>query len=139
MLRFDIAPVCSNAYRGQALLTFIISSLYVFTPLGWLSGLLAAGALLRGFVSPHYCLSYRLFSSLTRRMGVEKKVNAGSKMFADKIATVAASVMFVAWWQGWAFGVIPAGALMFFSLLDLTTGFCAACWAYTAWYRMRGA
>jgi|GEM_PF-5933305 len=31
MLRFDIAPVCSNAYRFQAAMSFAIAALYLFT------------------------------------------------------------------------------------------------------------
>lgn len=32
MLRFDIAPVCSNAYRFQATMSFAIAAIYLFTP-----------------------------------------------------------------------------------------------------------
>ena len=65
MLRFDIAPVCSNAYRFQAAMSFTLAALYLFTPYLWVAFILAAGGVLRGFVSPHKCLSYRLFASLT--------------------------------------------------------------------------
>ena len=59
-------------------------------------------------------------------------------MFADKIAFVAGSVMAVTWLLGSSIGNIPATAILIFAFLDLATGFCAACWAYSAWYRMRG-
>jgi len=74
MLRFDIAPVCSNAYRLQAALSFTIAALYLFTPYQWVSIVLALGGLLRGFVSPHRSLSYRLFSTITAKLGKQKKV-----------------------------------------------------------------
>jgi len=139
MLRFDIAPVCSNAYRFQAAMSFTIAALYLFTPYQWVSILLAVGGFLRGFVSPHRCLSYRLFSTLTGKLGLTKTQNAGSKMFADKIAGIAGLAMFVTWLNGSDIGLIPATAILIFAFIDLVSGFCAACWAYTLWYRMKGA
>lgn len=138
MLRFDIAPVCSNAYRFQATMSFTIAALYLFTPWKWVAFILAIGGFIRGFVSPHKCLSYKLFEKTAAQIGWVKKVNAGSKMFADKIAFVAGSVMAVTWLLGSSIGNIPATAILIFAFLDLATGFCAACWAYSAWYRMRG-
>ena len=99
--------------------------------------ILVARGVLRGFVSPHKCLSYRLFASLTSGLGWAKKVNAGAKMFADKIAAVAGLAMGVSWLLGSSFGMLPASAILVFAFLDLTTGFCAACWAYAARYRLR--
>ena len=138
MLRFDIAPVCSNAYRFQATMSFTIAALYLFTPWKWVAFILAIGGFIRGFVSPHKCLSYKLFEKTTAQIGWVKKVNAGSKMFADKIAFVAGTAMAATWLLGSSFGNIPATAILIFAFLDLATGFCAACWAYSAWYRMRG-
>lgn len=139
MLRFDIAPVCSNAYRIQAAVTFVVSALYLFTPHGWIAALLAVGGLLRGFVSPHRCPSYRLFGRLTERMGLAKPINAGAKMFADKLVAIAGSVMLISWALGSTIGSIPAAVLLVFAFIDLVSGFCAACWAYSLWYRLRGA
>ena len=34
-------------------------------------------------------------------------------------------------------GNIPATAILIFAFIDLSTGFCAACWAYAAWYKFR--
>lgn len=139
MLRFDIAPVCSNAYRFQALTTFALSAVYLFTPYQWVAALLAFGGALRGFVSPHRCLAYRLFASLTAKMGKTRPVNAGAKMFADKLVAIAGSVMLVSWLAGSGIGMVPAGILLVFAFIDLTSGFCAACWAYTLYYKLRAA
>lgn len=46
--------------------------------------------------------------------------------------------MFAAWLGGSWGGQIPAAALLVFSFIDLTSGFCAACWVYGLWYPMRG-
>ena len=35
--------------------------------------------------------------------------------------------------------MIPAMAIFIFAFIDLATGFCAACWAYGLWYKVRGA
>ena len=139
MLRFDIAPVCSNAYRFQATMSFAIAAIYLFTPYKWVAFLLAFGGFIRGFVSPHKCLSYKLFESITRKMNWTKKVNAGSKMFADKIAAIAGLAMGVTWLMDSGVGMIPATAILIFAFIDLSTGFCAACWAYAAWYKMKAA
>lgn len=139
MLRFDIAPVCSNAYRFQATMSFTIAAIYLFTPFKWVALVLAFGGLIRGFVSPHKCLSYRLFAAITEKLGRTKNVNAGSKMFADKIATIAGTAMAVTWLMGSEIGNIPAAAILVFAFIDLATGFCAACWAYSLWYKMRPA
>ena len=139
MLRFDIAPVCSNAYRLQALMSTAIAAIYLFTPYKWVAIFLAVGGFIRGFVSPHKCLSYKLFASITRTLKLSKMQSAGSKMFADKIACVAGTAMFVTWLLDSSIGMIPGWAILIFAFLDVTTGFCAACWAYLAYYKMKGA
>ena len=138
MLRFDIAPVDSNAYRLVATVNFSLAAVYLFTPYQWVALIVMLGGIIRGFVSPHKCLSYLVFQKITAKLGWVKKVNAGSKMFADKIAFVAGTVMAVSWLAGSSIGNIPATLILGFAFLDLATGFCAACWAYSAWYRMRG-
>ncbi|MDO9597596.1 MAG: DUF4395 family protein [Azoarcus sp.] len=139
MLRFDIAPVCSNAYRFQAAVTLAISAIYLFTPYQWVAVILALGGLLRGFVSPHKCPSYKLFEATTAKMNLAAKVNAGAKMFADKLVAIAGLVMSITWMMGSSLGIYPAAILMVFAFIDLASGFCAACWAYALWYKVRGA
>ena len=139
MLRFDIAPVDSNAYRLVATVNFSLAAVYLFTPYQWVALIVMLGGIIRGFVSPHKCLSYLVFQKITAKLGWVKKVNAGSKMFADKIACVAGTAMFVTWLLDSSIGMIPGWAILIFAFLDVTTGFCAACWAYLAYYKMKGA
>lgn len=101
--------------------------------------MLAFAGLLRGFVSPQSCPSYRLLAWAGDRLGYGKRVNAGAKLFADKIVGIAGLAMFAAWLLDSELGVIPATALLVFSALDVVTGFCIACWAYTFWHRVRAA
>lgn len=109
-----------------------------FTPYQWVAIILALGGALRGFVSPHKCPSYLAFSALTRKLGMAKPINAGAKMFADKLVAIAGTIMFVTWLMGSEIGLIPAAVLMVFAFIDLVSGFCAACWAYAMWYKVRG-
>lgn len=138
MLRFDLPPICANAYRIQALVSFTVSALYLFTPYQWVSIILALGGLIRGFVSPHRCPSYLVFAGITKKMGLAKMQNAGAKMFADKVVGLAGLVMVGSWLAGGSIGAIPATAILIFAFIDLLTGFCAACWAYGLWYKLRG-
>lgn len=139
MLRFDIAPVCANAYRLIAAITFVVSAVYLFTPYQWTAVVLLFGGALRGFVSPHKCPSYLMFAALTHKTGNAKPVNAGAKLFADKLVAIAGGVMAASWLLGSEIGQIPAAILLVFSFADMVFGFCAACWAYGLWYRLRGA
>lgn len=139
MLRFDIAPVCSNAYRMIAAITFVVSAIYLFTPYQWVAVVLAFGGALRGFVSPHKCPSYLLFAAMTRKAGMARPVNAGAKLFADKLVAIAGMVMVASWLLDSSVGQIPAAILLVFSFADMVFGFCAACWAYGLWYKLRGA
>lgn len=139
MLRFDLAPVCANAYRLQAAMSFCLAAMYLFTPYQWVAALLAFGGLWRGFVSPHRCASYRLFAFVAGKLLGSRPVNAGAKSFADKIVGLAGSMMFASWLFGSALGNIPAAAILVFAALDVATGFCVACWAYAFWYRLRAA
>lgn len=139
MLRFDIPPVCANAYRLQALMSFAVAAVYLFTPYRWVAFLLAFGGLFRGFVSPHKCLSYRLFERAVARGGRTQRVNAGAKMFADKVAGVAGAVMAASWVMGSEIGAVPASAILLFAAVDAVTGFCAACWAYGLWFKLKAA
>lgn len=139
MLRFDIAPVCSNAYRLVATVSALTAVVYLFTPYQWIAAVLVVGGFLRGFVSPHRCLSYKLFERLVAKLGRGKTVNAGAKMFADKIAFLAGAAMLVSWLAGSTIGMVPAAAILVFAVVDLATGFCAACWAYGLYYRFKAA
>jgi hypothetical protein len=58
-------------------------------------------------------------------------------MFANKIlfiASAAASALLIAGNSLW---IVPTTALLVFSFLEVSVSFCAACWAYTLWYRMK--
>lgn len=61
------------------------------------------------------------------------------RRLADKLVAIAGLVMLISWLVGSNLGLYPAAVLMVFAFIDLTGGFCAACWAYGLWYKVRGA
>jgi hypothetical protein len=127
MLRFDLPPVCSVAYRLVAAFNAALAAIFLFSSHGWVAFLLAFGGLVRGFFSARACPSYRLAEAATRRFGLFRPINAGAKLYADRIAGVAGTLMALSWTLDLGFGAIPATAVLIFALLDFATGFCVAC------------
>jgi hypothetical protein len=139
MLRFDVPPVWSNAVRMDALTTFTVSVAVLATQAAWLLPLLMLQGLVRGFVGHRKCPSHLAYTALLAKLGAAgKQENAGAKMFANKILLLASSVGFALWLAGSQMWVVPITALVIFSFMEAAFSFCAACWAYTLWYRLRG-
>ena len=137
MLRFDLPPIWSNAARVDALITFTVSAIALLG-FPWLMPLLAVQGLIRGFFGHRYCPSHRLVTLLLQKTGhAGRKENAGAKMFANKILLIASSAATALLIAGNSLWVVPTTALLVFSFLEASVSFCAACWAYTLWYRMR--
>lgn len=138
MLRFDVPPVWSNAARLDGFITFAIAALALFA-LPWLMPVLAVQGLLRGFFGHQRCPAHRLYSALLQKAGrAGKRENAGAKMFANKLLFVASTVASVLYFTGSGLWVVPTSVLLVFSFLEWAFSFCAACWAYTLWYQLRG-
>lgn len=137
MLRFDVPPVWSNAARIDALLTFLISGAALLG-FPYLVPLLIVMGLVRGFFGHQRCPSHRLYAYVLARAGWGgKKENAGAKMFANKLLLIASSAATTLYLAGSGMWVVPIGALLMFSFLEFALSFCAACWVYTLWYRLR--
>lgn len=138
MLRFDVPPVWSNAVRLDALATFLISAAALLG-FPWLVPLLIVQGLVRGFLGHSRCPSHRFYTWLLQKYGVAgKKENAGAKMFANKLLLIASSIAVVLWSLGSGMWVVPMSVLLVFSFMEAAFSFCAACWAYTLWFQMRG-
>ncbi|MBS1208294.1 MAG: hypothetical protein H6R19_692 [Proteobacteria bacterium] len=139
MLRFDVPPVWSNAVRVDALLTFAISAAALLG-FPYLVPVLSVMSLVRGFLGHHRCPSHRLYAGLLQKLGMAgKQENAGAKMFANKLLLIASTIATVLYLAGSGMWVLPVSALLVFSFLESLFSFCVACWAYTLWYRLRGA
>ena len=53
------------------------------------------------------------------------------------LVAIAGLVMSITWLMGSSLGIYPVAILMVFAFIDLASGFCAACWAYALWYKVR--
>ncbi len=136
MLRFDVPAVWSNVIRVEAFITFALSALALYTATPWLMLPLLAQALVRGFIGHHRCPSHGVWKALLQKLGkAGKKENAGAKMFANKLLFIASSASLLLAAAGQWQWQIPATVLVVFATLEWALSFCAACWAYTLWYR----
>lgn len=136
MLRFDVPAVWSNVIRVEAFITFALSALALYTATPWLMLPLLAQGLVRGFIGHHRCPSHGVWQALLQKLGkAGKKENAGAKMFANKLLFIASSACVLLAAAGLWQWQIPATVLVVFATLEWALSFCAACWAYTLWYR----
>ena len=135
MLRFDIPPVWSNVARWEAFVSFLISGIaLLYSP--WVMIILLAQGVIRGFMGPQKCPSHRLWNYIFEGLGwAGHKENAGAKMFANKVLALASTVTVIAYAVGSSMWQVPVTALLIFTSLEWAFSFCAACWAYGAWYR----
>jgi len=136
MLRFDVPPVWSNVIRWEAFLTTLICTFsLLFTP--WLMVLLLAQGAVRGFLGHNRCPSHILWKNLFTQFNWQGKTeNAGAKMFANKILFLASSICLILFVAGSKLWIVPCIVLMVFSTAEWLFSFCAACWVYSAWYRV---
>jgi hypothetical protein len=138
MLRFDVPPVHANATRLDAFITFALCLAALGFGLPWLMLPLVAAGFVRGFFGHYRCPIHRSSLWLLERVGKPgPKENAGAKMFAAKVLFFVSAVSVVLWLAGSPLWKVPAAMLAVFSFLEWALAFCAACWAYTIWYRLR--
>lgn len=138
MLRFDVPPVHANAVRLDAVITFVVCIAALGFGLPWLMLLLVVAGLVRGFFGHYRCPIHRSSLWLMQRIGKPgPKENAGAKMFAAKLLFIASAISVALWLAGSTLWMVPAAVLAVFSFLEWAFSFCAACWAYTLWYRLR--
>ena len=136
MLRFDIPRVASNVARWEAAITTVVCAVALFTATPWWLAILAAQGALRGFWGHHRCPAHRLWRAVFERLGIAGRLeDAGPKMFANRVLFVASGAALALAAAGQPLWVVPCALLLVFSTLEWALSFCAACWAYGAWYR----
>jgi len=146
MLRFDIPNICGNTYRMNAfwVMTTMVAMYFMPMPIGLaMLSLLAFESFVRGFINPHKGVFYNFNSKICRSMGIkEVKMNAGSKMFTDKLVFIASMVIFGLYTAN-SFGFvntmwqIPTIMMGIAAAVDTVIGFCVACWSYGLFYKVR--
>ena len=137
MLRFDVPAVWSNVIRWEAFITFALSLVsWLVSP--WFMVPLVLMGFVRGFIGHHRCPSHHLWKKVFGVLKIlGKQEDAGAKMFANKILFVASTACMALFFNGSSLWQIPCIVLMVFSLAEWSLKFCAACWAYTLWYRFK--
>ena len=131
--------VNENVTRLNALVTFIVASIFIITPAKWIMFILpvdfALRAMFSGRFSPVGQMNNYLVNSF--RLG-ESPINAGPKVFAARIGLIISGLAVINFLVGFnlvAFGL--GGILVLFSFLEATFGFCVACKIYPLIYRMK--
>jgi hypothetical protein len=138
MLRFDVPQVPANVIRVEAAITWLLAGMALTFGAPWLLLVSLIQGFVRGFIGHHQCPSHRLWRALMHRIEKAGRMeNAGAKMFANKILFVASAVTVALWLSGSALWMVPCTALLIFSFLEWAFSFCAACWVYSGWYRLR--
>jgi len=128
-----------NVTRLNALVTFIVVSIFIFTPAKWILIILPLDFALRawfhGRFSPVGRMNKYLVSSL--KLG-ESLINEGPKLFAARIGLVISALALTSFIAGFNPAAYILGSiLVFFSFLEAAFGFCVACKVFPLIYRQR--
>jgi hypothetical protein len=128
-----------NVTRLNALVTFIVLSIFIFTPAKWILFILPVDFALRawfhGRFSPVGRMNKFLVSSL--KLG-ESLINEGPKVFAARIGLMLSALALGTFIAGFnVLAYILGGILVFFSFLEAAFGFCVACKIYPLIYRQK--
>lgn len=135
MLRFDLPRVPANVIRWEAVVTHALLWLALLVS-PWLLAATTLQGLIKGFFGHHRCAAHRVWHRLFEARGWGGKLeDMGAKMFAAKLLMLASAVGLGLFLAGSTLWQVPTVVLLVFSFLEWALGFCAACWAYGAWYR----
>ena len=126
-----------NVTRMNALVTFIVASIFIFTPAKWILFILpldfALRSWFRGRFSPVGQMNRFLVNSL--HLG-ESLINEGPKVFAAQIGLVLSALAVASFLVGFQFIAYSLGGiLVLFSFLEAAFGFCVACKVYPILFR----
>ncbi len=131
--------VNENVTRLNALATFIVMSIFIFTPAKWILFLLPVDFALRAWFRGRYSPIGRMNSYMVRRLQLgEILINEGPKVFAARIGLVLSALALASFIAGFnLLAYILGGTLVFFSFLEAAFGFCVACKIYPLIYSNR--
>lgn len=137
---YSIDPLSA---RFQAAFAVVVTSIGLGLPDQYrsiLGFLLFLDYLPRGLSRPQLSPITRISNSIVEVLGVRKrKVDAGPKRFAARVATLFCLAIAVLSYQGETVAALVAtGTLMILALLEVAVGFCLGCAVYTGWYSIFG-
>lgn len=129
-----------NVTRLNALVTFIVVTVFILTPYKWILLFLPVDFALRawfqGRFSPIGRLNRYLVQSLN--LGVSL-INEGPKLFAARIGLVLSAASVISFFAGFTvIAYVLGGILVLFSFLEAAFGFCMACKIYPFIFGSRG-
>ncbi|MFC2138069.1 DUF4395 domain-containing protein [Bacteroidota bacterium] len=118
--------------RLNALISFLIVTLFVFTPYKYIILFLMLDFALRSFNDGKYSPIKGSNQFLANALGLKHSlINAGPKIFAARIGLLLSFVITISFLMNYEIlANIVAGILGFFSFLEAFFGFCVACKIY---------
>ncbi len=128
-----------NVTRLNALVTFIVVSVFIFTPYKWILFFLPLDFALRAWFQGRFSPIGRMNNYLVRSLNLgESLINEGPKLFAARIGLILSAGSVISFFAGLTFiAYVLGGILVFFSFLEAAFGFCMACKIYPFVYRSR--
>ena len=126
-----------NVTRLNALVTFIVASIFVFTPFKWILFVLPVDFALRAWIGGRYSPVGQMNRFLVASFNLgESLINEGPKLFAARIGLILSALTLLSFIVG--FNLVAyslGGILIVFSLLEAAFGFCVACKIYPIFSR----
>lgn len=138
---YSIDPLSA---RFQAAFTVVFTSIGLGLPDQYrsiLGFLLFLDYLTRALSKPGFSPITRISNALVEAVvgARRRKVDAGPKRFAARVAALFCLAIAVLSWQGETVpALVVTGILMVLSLLEAAVGFCLGCAVYTGWYSVFG-
>jgi hypothetical protein len=131
--------VNENVTRLNALVTFIVVTVFIFTPYKWILFFLPLDFALRAWFQGRFSPIGRMNNYLVRSLNLgESLINEGPKLFATRIDLILSAGSVISFFAGLTvIAYVLGGVLVFFSFLEAAFGFCMACKIYPFIYRSR--
>ncbi|KPL14872.1 MAG: hypothetical protein AMS23_05520 [Bacteroides sp. SM1_62] len=128
-----------NVTRLNALVTFIVVTVFIFTPYKWILFFLPLDFALRAWFQGRFSPIGRMNNYLVRSLNLgESLINEGPKLFAARIGLILSAGAVISFFAGLTvIAYVLGGFLVFFSFLEAVFGFCMACKIYPFIYRSR--
>lgn len=128
-----------NVTRLNALVSFVVMSIFIFTPLKWILFFLPIDYALMAWFQGRFSPVLRMNKYLVKSLNLgEILINEGPKVFAARIGLIISALALAGFVAGFDFiAYILGGILVLFSLLEAVLGFCVACKIYPIIFRQK--
>ncbi len=124
--------------RLNALVTLILSLIFIFTSMSWVVYIMIADFLIKGFVSSKYSPISKINMIILKIFKIKPEpIFAPPKIFASKIGflfLLAVGILFFLNLSVASVAVIAV--LAFFAFLEATFEICVGCWMHSYWLKI---